>query len=460
MTIGWYFISGIIIRFISPSFGQLTAVEQKLEGEYRAKHTDLLNHSEEIAFYNGSDWEKKHIHDKFTELINHIKFILYKRFLMGIFDSMLVKYGAVMVGYTVVGLPVFGPGREEYLKKIGNDPTQITKDYVRNSSLLINLAKAIGRIVVSYKDLQNLAGYTTLIHEMDEVLLDLTSGKFIRTQVVHEEPVDEGDKTVTSSEKEKKVSIPKAITKVNDMKDMGTIIYSDNLKFVDVPILSPNGDVLIPKMNFEITPGMHLMISGPNGCGKSSLFRIMGSLWPVSGGTLYKPPSDKIFYIPQRPYLPNGTLRDQIIYPHSLEECRANGVSDDDLFELLKVVKLSYLVKREGGWDNENDWNDVLSGGEKQRMAMGRLIYHKPKYAILDECTSAVSIDVEGHLYSHMKQQGITLITVSHRDTLWKYHDYLLMFKGDQQFEFGDMPEEKKDLAMRALTAAHQAKKH
>lgn len=96
---------------------------------------------------------------------------------------MLVKYGAVMVGYTVVGLPVFGPGREKYLQQIGNDPHKITKDYVRNSSLLINLAKAIGRIVVSYKDLQHLAGYTSLIHEMDEVLQNLKEGKFVRTQV-------------------------------------------------------------------------------------------------------------------------------------------------------------------------------------------------------------------------------------------------------------------------------------
>ena len=80
-----------------------------------------------------------------------------------------------------IGLPVFGPGRKEYLKSINNDPTRITKDYVRNSSLLINLAKAIGRIVVSYKDVQNLAGYTTLIHEMDEVLKDLNAGQFRRT---------------------------------------------------------------------------------------------------------------------------------------------------------------------------------------------------------------------------------------------------------------------------------------
>lgn len=183
VVVVWYFVSGVLIRLISPAFGRLTALEQKIEGEYRAKHSDLLNHSEEVAFYNGSEWEKARINDKFTELINHVKYVLHKRFLMGIFDSMLVKYGAVMVGYTVVGLPVFGPGREAYLKSVGNDPTKITKDYVRNSSLLINLAKAIGRIVVSYKDVQNLAGYTSLIHELDEVLKDLESGKFRRTQV-------------------------------------------------------------------------------------------------------------------------------------------------------------------------------------------------------------------------------------------------------------------------------------
>ena len=92
---------------------------------------------------------------------------------------------------------------------------------------------------------------------------------------------------------------------------LGQIIESSTIKFEKVPLMSPNGDTLVPEMSFEIQKGQHLMISGPNGCGKSSLFRILGELWPVFGGRVFKPKLEDIFYIPQRPYLPNGTLRDR-----------------------------------------------------------------------------------------------------------------------------------------------------
>lgn len=92
---------------------------------------------------------------------------------MGVFDSMLVKYGAFMVGYGVLGLPVFGQRAEQYQKEVGDNAGTLTRDYIRNSSLLINLAKAIGKLLISYKEIQNLAGYTTLIYEMKEVLKDL-----------------------------------------------------------------------------------------------------------------------------------------------------------------------------------------------------------------------------------------------------------------------------------------------
>jgi len=78
----------------------------------------------------------------------------------------------------------------------------------------------------------------------------------------------------------------------------GEIRLSDIIKFENVPLMSPNGDILVPEISFEVRPGMHLMIAGPNGCGKSSLFRILGELWPIFGGRVEKPSLDKIFYIP------------------------------------------------------------------------------------------------------------------------------------------------------------------
>lgn len=135
---------------------------------------------------------------------------------------------------------------------------------------------------------------------------------------------------------------------------------------------------------------MNTIITGPNGCGKSSLFRILSNLWPLTGGTLYRPHMDKLFYVPQRPYLPPGTLRDQIIYPQSKFIMHKNKIGDADLSRLLKDVQLEYLEDREGGFDSVNDWNDILSGGEKQRIAMARLFYHKPLFAILGEILGLV----------------------------------------------------------------------
>lgn len=98
-------------------------------------------------------------------------------------------------------------------------------------------------------------------------------------------------------------------------------------------------------------------------------------------------------------------------------------------------VELSYIVDREGDFNSVNDWNDVLSGGEKQRMAMARLFYHRPLFAILDECTSAVSVDVEAKLYNRAKELEITLLTVSHRQTLFKFHEYMIKFDGEGDYK-------------------------
>ena len=110
-----------------------------LEGEFRACHSALISHSEEIAFYKGNKWEQKRVNETFEELISHIKNIYEKKFYMGIFDAMTVKYGAVMGGYVILGLPVF---KRNPIGK-NSSASHITKEYIKNSSLLINLAKVI-----------------------------------------------------------------------------------------------------------------------------------------------------------------------------------------------------------------------------------------------------------------------------------------------------------------------------
>ncbi|KAI0211664.1 ATP-binding cassette sub-family D member 3 [Lamellibrachia satsuma] len=280
------------------------------------------------------------------------------------------------------------------------------------------MAEAIGRVVLAGRELTRLAGFTSRITELMNVLDDLSKGRYERSMV----SVNDKDKT----------------TAKNRLRPgSGTLVMQDHIiKFEHVPLVTPNGDVLVEELNFEVKSGKNVLVCGPNGCGKSSLFRILGELWPLFGGRLTKPAARELFYIPQRPYMTLGTLRDQVIYPDAQEDMLTRGVTDSDLRATLEKVQLSYIFEREGGLDAVQDFMDVLSGGEKQRIAMARLFYHRPQFAILDECTSAVSVDVEGFMYEHCRQVGITLFTVSHRKSLWKHHEYYLHMDGRGGFEF------------------------
>ena len=119
----------------------------------------------------------------------------------------------------------------------------------------------------------------------------------------------------------------------------------------------------------------------------------------------------------------------------------AKGWTDAKLDDLFKKCFLEKIPPREGGWDSVNDFFDVFSGGEKQRCGMARLLYHHPKFAILDECTSATSIESEGPIYELVKSSGITILTVSHRPNLWRYHERMLRFDDNQGWELLGMDE-------------------
>ncbi|KAI9768572.1 MAG: hypothetical protein M1840_004769 [Geoglossum simile] len=411
-------LSANVMRALTPPFGKYVADEARLEGEFRFQHSRLIDASEEVALYHGHETEKDTLDKGYFTLIKHVNYILKKRFYHGVMEDFVIKYFWGALGLVLCSFPVFFklPGIS------GDSLGDRTESFVTNRRMLLSSSDAFGRLMFSYKEITELAGHTFRVSTLLDVMDDIQAGHFEK-------------KLVSSAGTEENAAV---------LGGRGTVVESDDIEFVDVPIVSPNGDVLVRKLSFSVQPGNHLLIVGPNGCGKSSLFRILGGLWPVYGGTVHKPPFSDIFYIPQRPYLSRGSLRQQIIYPDSIREMRDKGVTDNDLYEILKIVEIELIVDREGGWDSEKEWRDVLSGGLQQRVAMARLFYHAPKYAILDECTSSVTLEIERVMYETAKSLGITLMTVSHRRSLWKYHNNILQFDGQSNYVFTKLDAEKR----------------
>ncbi|KAI9329749.1 P-loop containing nucleoside triphosphate hydrolase protein [Obelidium mucronatum] len=384
--------TSFVLRKCTPAYGRLAAQEQKLEGEFRFTHSRLIENAEEVAMFEGEKGED-------------LAWLCWR--ILSSSGGGVGGAGSGSVGEAVVG--------------------NRTKGLVTNRRLLLQASDAFGRVMYAYKDLAELAGYTSRVSLLLEVLQDMQTNTF------------------------KKSLVSNFNQAVLNGKGSGDFLETnEEIEFEHVPIVSPNGDTLIKDLNFRLTPGMHLLIVGPNGSGKSSLFRILGGLWPLYGGVVHKPNHKKIFYIPQRPYLSNGTLRDQIIYPDTIADMKSRNVTDADLLEILKTVQILSLVSMHetdgsgGGLDAIRDWKDVLAGGDKQRIAMARLFYHSPTFAILDECTSSVSMEAEKLLYTHAQALGISVMTVSHRPSLWKYHNWILQFDGEGGYVFCELDAEKR----------------
>ncbi|HEY9601008.1 MAG TPA: ATP-binding cassette domain-containing protein, partial [Allocoleopsis sp.] len=208
-------------------------------------------------------------------------------------------------------------------------------------------------------------------------------------------------------------------------------IEADRLAVEHLSLQTPNYQrTLVENLSIELPAGQELLVMGPSGCGKSSLLRAIAGLWDSGKGTIIRPESDQILFLPQRPYMVLGTLRDQLLYPNTHLE-----VEDEHLKQVLEQVNLAGLDERFGGFDAEQDWADVLSLGEQQRLTFARLLLNQPKYAILDEATSALDLGNEERLYQHLRAKGTTFLSVGHRSTLANYHQSLLELSQDKTWQ-------------------------
>ena len=199
-----------------------------------------------------------------------------------------------------------------------------------------------------------------------------------------------------------------------------------------VTVETPNGGKILARdLSFQLPRRGSLLVMGESGAGKSSLLRTIAGLWQSGSGAIDRPAHKHLMFLPQKPYMVNGSLRAQLIYP--LNESDAD---DTDIAAVVERVNLGEILQRvDGDLGKIVDWTNVLSLGEQQRVAFARLFLKMPAIAFLDEATSALDEENERMLYGKLRESGIAFVSVGHRSTLKSYHDSLLVLNRDGSSE-------------------------
>ena len=394
----WFLVATTISARVLPSYGRLMAKQQALEGDYRYRHAKLIDNAEMVAFLGGEKPERSVLDHSFQEIHRHVTGALLWKGYAGVVTGYVTKYFASVVGFVMIAYPLYA----EVGDTASYSPSQITSYYIESSRILEGLADAVMRLFDVHKEISLLSGLTERVYQMLYRL---------------EHP-------------------PPSSTPLLDAEEMAahppTWKHADYLAFDHVSVVLPDGRLLVRNLTLQVPHGRRVIITGENGAGKSSMFRVMRGLWPLVQGTITLPPPHSMFFLSQENFTPVGTLRDTVIYPQCLDDLLDKSETDESVLHCLELARLATLTV-EGQTVTLNDvrdWDKALSPGQKQRLGFARMFYHRPRYAVLDECTNGIAPDVEEELYGLCTTLGISVFSISHKTELKRYHDYELHFKG------------------------------
>ena len=362
-------------RLIGLNYRQL-----QREADFRYGLVHLRDNAESIAFYGGESQELESVGQRFSRAIRNYHLLIGWQRNLDFFTTGHTYFVRILP-YLVVA-PLYLAGETEF--------GAISQATIAFSQIF----SALTLIISQFELLTAFAAGINRIAAFDETLTDFEIG------------------------------IAKPETTID-----ATI--GSRLALEDLTLITPNAQqTLVEELSVAIEPNQSLAIVGESGVGKSSLLRAIAGLWNKGRGKIVRPNSDSMLFLPQKPYMILGTLRQQLLYPHTDSRLR-----DEQLERVLDRVNLGNLIEKVGGLDVELSWSDILSLGEQQRLAFARLLLTNPNYAILDEATSALDVQNEKRLYQMLQESDTTVVSVGHRPSLLQYHQQVLQLKGRSQWQ-------------------------
>ncbi|XP_010480191.1 PREDICTED: ABC transporter D family member 2, chloroplastic isoform X3 [Camelina sativa] len=428
--------------FLGKGLVNLNFLQEKKEADFRYSLVRVRENAESIAFYGGEQNEMQLLLQRFTSAFDNLtELLIASRNLEFFTDG--YRYLIQILPVAVVA-PMYFSGKIEF--GVINQSVSAFNHILGDFSLVVYQFQAI-------------SSFSAVIDRLGE-FDDLLDNNIFR------DPSDTVDEIELTYQSERNSSLLDANGSINSQPNQ------KRLEIEELTLQTPtNGTTLVHNLSVDIYDKDHLLIMGPSGSGKTSLLRAMAGLWRSGKGkiTFYldseddftqeksdtqensgKRNSGDVLFLPQRPYMVLGTLRQQLLYPAwsaTVEEATLGGSkidgstpllirddgnekckkpTTDDLMRTLEKVCLGHIADRFGGLDSIHEWSSVLSLGEQQRLAFARLLLSQPKLALLDESTSALDEANEALLYQQIQSADITYLSIGHRRTLTKFHNKIL----------------------------------
>ncbi|KAJ2354580.1 hypothetical protein GGF43_003176 [Coemansia sp. RSA 2618] len=390
-----YFIVGATATqcVMAPIVRRVVA-QEKAEGDFRFHHVRVRECAEAIAFYGGEAAERERADAALTRVVDAQYRVLWRQLGLGLLTQVFSYMGST-VSYVVIAVPIFMGSYD------GLSGAELSSVISRNAFVSLYLIYRFSVVIEQAKRVAELAGYAARVVQLWEAL--------DRADTDSDVEPDTGGAPYTAEDKDIVVS--------------------------ELTVATPGGAVLVSNLGMRVSTGESLVVTGPPGSGKTSLLRALCGVWQPARGTVRVPRSG-VFFLPQTPYIAGGSLREQLSYPGEWGG-RARACSDTETARLLSAVGLAHILRRAGHIDRPwsvQEWLQMMSPGEQQKLSIARVLFWRPLFAVLDEATSALDAAAEAALYRALLDAAITVVSVSHHDGLNAFHKRHLALDGHGGF--------------------------